>query len=61
MKELDGLTITDSVRQSLKEGEQLRRSLMVFFYKMDQRLVKLTQQLGEIEANEDLNLAIAQM
>ena len=52
----------ESLKQNLKDGEQLRRILMVFLYKMDQRLVKLTQQLDSIELDEDrLNLACAQM
>ena len=35
LKELDGLQVTDSLRQQLKDAEQLRSALMVFFYKMD--------------------------
>ena len=62
LKELDGMQVNESLKQNLKDGEQLRRILMVFFYKMDQRLVKLTQQLDSIELDEDrVNLACAQM
>jgi len=49
LKELDGMQINDSIRSTLKDGESLRRLLMVFFYKMDQRIVKLTNELNSIE------------
>lgn len=42
LKELDGLLVNDPLRQQLKDAEDLRRGLMVFFYKMDQRIVKVT-------------------
>lgn len=62
LKELDGMQINDSIRSTLKDGESLRRLLMVFFYKMDQRIVKLTNELNSIEIDENnLNKAIAQM
>ena len=51
LKELDGMQITDSIRSTLKDGESLRRLLMVFFYKMDQRIVKLTNELNSIEVS----------
>jgi hypothetical protein len=53
LKELDGMQITDTVRSTLKDGESLRRLLMVFFYKMDQRIVKLTNELNSIEIEEN--------
>lgn len=46
LKELDGMQITENLRQQMKDAEQLRRCIMVFFYKMDQLLVKLTSQLS---------------
>ena len=49
LKELDGMQVTDAVRQQIRESEQVRRLLMVFFYKMDQRVVKVTQQLADIQ------------
>ena len=49
LKELDGMQVTEQIRTHLKEGEQLRRRLVVFFYKMDQRIVKLTDELNHIE------------
>lgn len=42
LKELDGMQVTDAVRQQIREADQVRRLLMVFFYKMDQRVVKVT-------------------
>jgi hypothetical protein len=62
LKELDGLQVNEGIKQSLKDGEQLRRYLVVFLYKMDQRIVKLTQQLSSIEVDDErLNFACAQM
>jgi hypothetical protein len=56
MKELDGMIVSEAVRATIKEGEALRRLIMVFFYKMDQRIVKLTNQLESIEVKYSFSL-----
>ena len=48
LRELDGVPVSESIRMQIKEGEILRRQIMAFFYKVDQRIVKLTRQLAEI-------------
>jgi Leucine-rich repeat (LRR) protein len=51
LKELDGLQLSEGVRSSVKEAEALRAALMGYFYKMDQRLVKVTSQLAGINVS----------
>ena len=35
LKELNGIQVTEALRQQLKEAGELRGALMHFFYKMD--------------------------
>jgi hypothetical protein len=42
LKELDGMAVTEAVRQQIKEGQEARRGIMVFFYKIDRGLVRLS-------------------
>eukprot|EP00347_Sterkiella_histriomuscorum_P021700 403333067 len=53
LKELDGMIIDGKVREQIRDGTQLKRNIMSFLYKIDQKIVKLANQLNALEIRED--------
>ena len=48
LKELDGMQVTEGIRSQIKDAEQIRKLIIVFFYKIDQRIAKVAAQLNAI-------------